>query len=1075
MPTEYSGYSSIVSETTPAASLTAKMLPNQTKCYILPPEIILQARVNLASAVYPIGEIPFDTVTVGTFDYALAGMTYVIGSTSGGNDLGRGRLRLNAISGTLYVGRSSRGVREGEVTATDNAYITVYNLFGVHSKQYYINTSGTTYKDGYLAYTDQNSLPPPVSNCGAPFVGTIDKVTGLLECTLTGAGSYATADGATISSYLWDVGTQVIISGTITSSTLVVTFQPGFYWVSLKVTDSNGKTHTARTFIYAHDSDFRTDIQNFQISNQKITQIGQEVSVKVYDDLSLATYIEGTIIVLWSGQPVDSTDHDNIEFWGYLYGEPIVQESKKTGVVNTLTLECRDVAGMLSVLSGRSLIVENESLRDTAENASPTWEYMTTPNLDKYIHYILNWHSTALEVTDFFWSTTGATYKFSVLGSEAQSLWAQAQQRTNAFVPDKILTCNRLGQISMLSDPMLQEVANRTATEQVTINLDSWSNVSYTRQTKPFIHWLHGDAIRTNYTTPESYFSIAPGDAPGQGETAQQHSEQLAVSQDTLNKVTGHRYARINAPQSKYQITLLDPDILRIEPADMTWIRVIVGAANRTPGSTYSNRGLVHEVNINHEYTATGLIRNVSIVWEKEVSGATAITYIPPVAEPVDESTILPDWPVTDTTSAFYGDPGAYVMWSGGDILRTFNIMDTSPVWEVIDTGIIGGIIDIRYMSPTTDSVGAWALCIDGVYVCMDLLSSSPTWSLVLAVATVISTEVAASSGTIEFKCMAPYASEPGYLIVTTGPDIDSSVDLNYNHSYFWHTHDYGATWTTIDAGASLQRTVAGYTHSYCYTGAFGMEMMRGSPTVLAYKGTPRYGLNWDANVCISTDGGHTWAKTAATGLSPGWNNTQDLSILHPFPSTNRVSYATSGDVGASAGIDLFISENLWSSATLLFNGTGGIVPTGLADYGGISCGWRVNKRSNDNNHIIAWFHNEVTLTWHIMESINKGVSWASLYDSGLTSGDITNLPGTMAAYVSPYQTPNGWPPQDNTWFIVKNKYYFGLPTTTIIRMTVDNFATTLDKTGNLSSVLPGGWTRGPANGFALPKVGVNT
>lgn len=1070
--TEYSSYSSTVSDETPAAGTTAKMLSNQIKCFILEPEIILQARVNLASPVYPIGEIPFDNVTVGTYDYALAGMTFFLGSTPGANDLGRGRLRLNAATNTLYIGRSSRGVREGEVTATDNAYITVFNLFGVHSKQYYINSSGVTYKDGYIVYTDQNDESNPVANTGSPFAGTIDATTGLLECTLTGSGSFATADGATITAYLWDVGDEQIDSGTINDDTLVISVQPGFHWISLTVTDSNGKTHTARTFIYAHDSDFRDDIENFQITQHKITQFGQDLSVRIYDDLPLSTYIEGTIILFWTGQPEDSTDHNNVLYWGYTYGEPITQDAKKTGNIIYTTLECRDVAGMLQVLPGRSLILENEANRDTDKNPTSTWEYMTTPNLDKYIHYILHWHSTALEVTDFFWSNTGATYKFPVLGSEAQNLWTQTQQRVNAFVPDKLLTCDRLSRLRMLSDPMLQETADRTATEQTTITLDDWSNVSYTRITKPQIHWLHGDAIRAHATNYESYFSVAPGDAPGQGEIAQVHSEQLSPSQTLLNQVTGHRYARINAPQSKFNVTILDPDTQRIEPADLTWVRLIVGAGNRTPDSTFDTRGLVHEVNINYEYTRTGLVKDVSLIWEREVTGTPAITYIPPTTEPIEDTPVnpdIPDWEEGVIEPVFYDLPQAYLMWDGAVVLRTFNIMDTSPTWENVSTGLpASGLMDVRYSNTSTTVIG-WALNILGVYVCMDLLAASPTWELILDIATILADDVAPSSGVNEFKCICTYASEPGYLMVVTGPDdYSDAANLNYLHSYFRHTHDYGATWTTVDANATLRRTVVGNTHAYCGGSLHGIEMMREEPTIICARSSILYSANLSIKPCISTDGGHTWSLGVEVNESTH-DGQNAASVLHPYPAFNRWSYIVTGSIGAR----IKRSDDLWASSETIYDG-GVVEPATLLDYNRTTAVWRVNKQPLDNNHLVTWFKRDDNSTWDLLETYDGGLTWTLLYSSGLSDGSTANLPDNPDPDISRFNNPNGWPVDNDIWWIIRNQVTSGNPANTI-KMTVDNWSNTLDKVGNLASVLPAGlWTNGPAGGFALPKVGVN-
>lgn len=665
--TEYSSYSEIEFDETPPAGLTAKSLPGMIKCYIYSPEVVFAARANLASAVYPIGEIPYDGVTIGDWEYVKEGMTFFLGTTAGGNDLGRGRIRLDAESGVLYINRASKGVREGEATVSDNAYITVLNLYRIHSKMYYINDDGEQFKDGYITYTDQNDEPPPISNLGPPRAGTIDTATGYLRCEFNGLGSYAIADGATITDYLWDVEDEIIVSGAVDEDTIEVDFQPGFHYITLTVTDSNGKSHTARTYVYAHDSDMREDIQHFEITDHKITQSGQEIEIRVLEDLPLSTYPEGTIIILWEGDPASTTDYTNVLFNGWLWSEPVTQRAEKTGFIESVTLNCLDTAGMMKKLPALSQILSNEAIRDEEIDPDQTWEYMTDPNLDKYAYYLLKWHSTVLDVADFYWSGDGQDYYFAVLGSDAQNLYDQVNQRSKAFVPDKLLTCNRNGQLYVLNDPMLQDVGDRTSVEQTEITLDDWSSTTYTRQTRPVIHWLHADAIRVHALNVDGYFSVAPGDAPGQGETAQTSSEQLARSQTDLNSVTGHRYARINAPTSKYSIVLAEGDGARIEPANMTWVRVTTMASQRVPGSTFSLRGLPIELSIEYDYSAEGLVRTVNMTWEREVSGYAAVTYTPPVAEEPEESPVseLPDWDEGETEPIFYDLPQAYLMWDG--------------------------------------------------------------------------------------------------------------------------------------------------------------------------------------------------------------------------------------------------------------------------------------------------------------------------------------------------------------------------------------------------------------------------
>src|SRR5687767_5403078 len=110
------------------------MLNPPIRVYWHAPAPIFVARVNLASPVYPIKDIPFDGVTVGAYTDCEADQFFTLGSAENLGDLGRGRLRAVPTSTTLKVGRSSQGFEDGQLSVVDNAWIHVYPDFRVHSK-----------------------------------------------------------------------------------------------------------------------------------------------------------------------------------------------------------------------------------------------------------------------------------------------------------------------------------------------------------------------------------------------------------------------------------------------------------------------------------------------------------------------------------------------------------------------------------------------------------------------------------------------------------------------------------------------------------------------------------------------------------------------------------------------------------------------------------------------------------------------------------------------------------------------------------------------------------------------------
>lgn len=680
------------------------------RLFLLKPTIVFTALVNEPGDItYPLDEVHFGNVTVGAYTDIQPGMLVrFLASTPHpvtGHDLGRQRIRKAATSDALYIGRSSQGKRDGEVDLADNATVQVLDLYSVHSKIPRFDPDGTTYKDSDLAYTDQTIEPPPVANTGPAVAATIDADTGVLELEFDASASFATADSATITDYLWDVVDGTITMGTATSAAITATFPAGFRWISLTVTDSNGKTHTARCPVFVRDPEDDECIQVFEIETHRITPQGQQVGVRVRQPIDLGDYPDGTLAMLWYGEPATPDDRSHMQFVGWIQQEPVNQQVQRTGLLQEVTLNFVDVAGRLDLLPGFPQILEAALL--------PTnWAQMANPTMDRYLHYLLQWHSTVLDVADWTWTGTGSAYPFRLLGSDGQSLYDQVQRRANALVPDYHFTCNRRGQLRTVVDPMLQDEGDRTSTEQATITLADWSAVRYERTRPPRVHWLRSNAIQARTDQVATLFCLAPGDVPGQGEQELDHGEQLAKTQSDLNAVTGHRYARINAPQSKFTVTLTSSDDLGLEPADMTWVRLLVGAGQRVPGQVFDRRGLVQEINIRYDHQRTGLVRTVELVWERETVGTPAVTVIPAAAEPVPDG----DWwggPVEPPPepSAFdflyAGNNNIVLIDNYGSLFRTSNFQDSTPIWDYVPGNSFG-----MPFSPGTSAaeIQSWAV-----------------------------------------------------------------------------------------------------------------------------------------------------------------------------------------------------------------------------------------------------------------------------------------------------------------------------------------------------------------------------
>jgi len=935
----------------------------------------------------------------------------------------------------------------------------VLNDYRVWAKIPYIDEDGVSYKDE-IDWSDETIDIPPVANAGPGVFATIDSGTSKITVDFDSANSFVNADGASLSTYLWDVDDGTITVGTSASSAITATFPAGFRWVSLTVTDDNSKTHTTRVPVYARNPAADTTIDVFQITEHNIRPEGQRVALRILESIPESTYPDGTLAMIADGEPSSAADRSNLVFVGWHLTDPASIAAQRTGLLSDTSLVCVDVARKLDLLPALPVAVEHANTPDK-------WAQMETPNIDKFLHYILQWHSTALDVADFTNTGTGTDMKFFIKGTEGQSLFDTVDRLCRFITPDYHFTCNTLGQLQCVVDPLLQDSGDRTATIQATLTEDDWSDLRFEHIRYPRLNLLHAGAILARQTSINVVVCRAPGTARGQGENEMKHGEQLAADQDALNSVTGHRYARINAPESPFRITLAEGDDLDIEPADYTWVKLTMSsdtAAQRGLAFT-EERGLPLELNVRYEHARTGLIRTVQMMWERETEGTPAVTEVPksdPQKPDDDLGWDVPNYE-TPSSSDFYEPVGAYIIWDNDHIGRTWDMLASPPVWELVDTGISGTIIDCQYVTRPNgnETVGLWCLTSAGVFWCADIFAGTPSWSNTYSLATMQAAEVAPTTGSARFMSMFNHGARPGYLIVATEPDSGLTTNVNWPHAYFHFTDDYGATWTVQDSADELTRTTGGGTAGYMYGTKFAVNWFRDNPgRIYAIRTAPRYIANDEEILMYSDDDGATWALGYTF---PQLLNSEDTgSVLNPFPNATDMLLVQYGDIGAYPSQDIWISYD------------NGDTFTEVAAYPTGTDGFILYRRPNskhaadgsNTNHIIGWAsQNASPYERQLWDSDDAGATWNLLWDTG--------------GVTPQYETPNGWPPDPNVWFTVR--YTDG--GSSVIWMTNDYFVTTppgTDKTGNLLDVgVFADWTNAEdgdsgIGGIAMPKIGAN-
>jgi hypothetical protein len=607
----------------------------QTYLFLLSPPVRFRALINMPGTItYPIQTLTFDTVSAGIYSNVGPPQTLLLGTSAGDDDLGRQRVRRLATTTTIPIGRTSQGVNDGELDVQDNAYITVLEDFRVWARIPFIDlaNNNTIYKDSDFAAAGNAEDPPPVAVAGGGFAATINAGTGRITVSFDASASVqydpAVSDSLSpITNFLWEVDDGMITSGTISSASITATFPAGFRWVWLTVTAASGKAHQIYIPVFARDPNNDACIDH-QVVSQRLTKSGQEVSIRIMQDITRAQYPDGTLAMLWDREPATPSDRSHMQFIGWHQSDEGGIRAERTATLRDSILHFVDVAGRLKTLPGFPQVLE--------AGIPSSWQYTRYPNVFAYLHYLLYWHSTALHVADLVLGTQILNnFAFKILSSDQSTLYDQANDLANRITPDHWLTCNQQGQLMLVVDPIIQNVADRDGTIYQTLSSSTWSEIHFTYERPPRVYKLLTGAVLSDAATVTGIFSMAPGMAEGQGATTIETSERITQGQFDINKTEGNRYARVNARTGPVTITM-PYDLLNrtVQPARMGWVQLGLNPWEQTPRPMVPDiaRCLVHEINIAYDYQPTGLVRTATLTLEVETSGPAAQTYVPPAA-----------------------------------------------------------------------------------------------------------------------------------------------------------------------------------------------------------------------------------------------------------------------------------------------------------------------------------------------------------------------------------------------------------------------------------------------------------
>ena len=272
--------------------------------WIYNPPLVMEARVNQVGFTYPLAEVAFDSVTVGDWSDIKPDMTVIFIDPATGDNLGSQRVRRQPTSDTLYIGWSSQGrTRPGEVDLADNVIIRVYYDWQPYPRTPRILDDGTVYRDYDLIFQYPT---PPKPNAGPDYIRHVDPNTGLITVTFDATPTLANelTDSSSITTYSWLVKDGTIISGSVSSPTITVTFPPGSRFVELLTIDNHGQNRLREIQVVAIDPILFPCITSFAPISQKANPDGQTMSFKIFEDVDLSGFPYNAKVFYWEEETI---------------------------------------------------------------------------------------------------------------------------------------------------------------------------------------------------------------------------------------------------------------------------------------------------------------------------------------------------------------------------------------------------------------------------------------------------------------------------------------------------------------------------------------------------------------------------------------------------------------------------------------------------------------------------------------------------------------------------------------------------------------------------------------------------
>lgn len=705
-----------------------KTRPQQTKLWLSvhQPTVALACQVNDASITKGAMEITYDNVTSGSRYYVGENFVMLVGTTPGGDD--KGRIRVRSItSSVITVAENSH------INWEDNDYLTILRYIEINPIFTRIIQNPADeldvifYKDYDIEYTNQNEILGAFINMGSHFAGFIEE-NGVCSVYYSASGTSHLIDGTTLT-YDWffegaqTTGSSALNPGYINYDT------PGHYLTRLIVSGSNGSVDRSYRCISIYDHPSRgtnvpiLDWESEPISGNRESG-GYKTRIRVRSDVAENVIRDGAQVTIfsedWYGNTKQSIggnalNRSNIRFVGYILNGTI-EYNYADGYVE---FEVVSPTGIMQHCESFSVSVESKS-------SPSTWYELLNMNGKRAIYHYLRWHSTVLQCCDFEYR--GDDYDIQYFDADRTSLYDAINSLMDGTYFGNVV-CDRQGKLWAETSYKIESDGGSLPTNMTITKLDWMSNPIIDERQTLETSFIEMGGIKYDGPTAGTFQALlcsVPGNAPEYRGKVERIQGLALESQNHLNTLAGNYFAHINSRYPGIDLNLSgNYTNFDIAPQEIVKLNI---EEDDTPRKIVFNEKKFAIEGVSLRFDRQNLIEFTDLNLAEVVSGTTADTIIipdvpptdskPPKTNPTGPGGITPGNPIILPTGSsagigvsLYAEQSASVLTGTSTAFTAISwdteIYDTSNFWTA-GTGSASATITFPSAGNYLITVHAW-------------------------------------------------------------------------------------------------------------------------------------------------------------------------------------------------------------------------------------------------------------------------------------------------------------------------------------------------------------------------------